>query len=107
MVHALPKQTVGCFELHAFFTFSQAERELIGARRGESLKLGLALQIGFLRTNGCVVKDGRLGASPPCPRLLRLLHLQIPLHVGEGNRRGSKLSAAQDKFCSGALGGKP
>lgn len=40
------------FELQAFFTFSRAERELIEARRGDPLKLGLALHIGFLRMSG-------------------------------------------------------
>ncbi len=39
-------------ELQAFFTFSRAEHELIQARRGNALKLGLALHIGFLRMSG-------------------------------------------------------
>ena len=55
----LPRDISG-FELQAFFTFSQAERELIGARRGESLKLGLALHIGFLRMSGCVLDAFRI-----------------------------------------------
>jgi hypothetical protein len=43
---------LSAFELQAFFTFSRAEHELIQARRGDSLKLGLALHIGFLRMSG-------------------------------------------------------
>src|ERR1700692_4275334 len=43
---------ISTFELQAFFTFSPAERELIEARRGNRLKLGLALHIGFLRMSG-------------------------------------------------------
>jgi hypothetical protein len=35
------------FELQAFFTFGRAEHELIQSRRGDSLRLGLALHIGF------------------------------------------------------------
>ena len=40
------------FELQAFFTFAPAELELINERRRPLLKLGLALQIGFLRMAG-------------------------------------------------------
>src|ERR1700730_11501641 len=47
----LPRE-ISPFELQAFFTFSPAERELIAARRGNRLKLGLALHIGFLRMSG-------------------------------------------------------
>lgn len=55
----LPRD-ISSFELQAFFTFSQAERELIGACRGESLKLGLALHIGFLRMCGRVLDAFRI-----------------------------------------------
>ena len=47
----LPRE-ISTFELQAFFTFGPAERELIEARRGNRLKLGLALHIGFLRMSG-------------------------------------------------------
>ena len=40
------------FELQASFGFSQEELERIGRRRGDSLRLGLALHIGFLRMTG-------------------------------------------------------
>ncbi|RYF53571.1 MAG: DUF4158 domain-containing protein, partial [Comamonadaceae bacterium] len=43
---------LSAFELQAFFTFSRAEHELIQTRRGDALKLGLALHIGFLRMSG-------------------------------------------------------
>lgn len=58
--HARTSARHSGFELQAFFTFSQAERELIGARRGESLKLGLALRIGFLRMSGRVLDAFRI-----------------------------------------------
>jgi len=48
------------FEIEAFFTFAASERALIEARRGPSLKLGLALQIGFLRMSGRGVGCGAL-----------------------------------------------
>ncbi|MEO6321638.1 MAG: Tn3 family transposase [Polaromonas sp.] len=47
----LPRE-LSTFELQAFFTFSQAEREVIDARYGATHKLGLALHIGFLRLSG-------------------------------------------------------
>jgi Domain of unknown function (DUF4158) len=47
----LPRE-FSAFELQAFFAFSRSERELIDARRGAALKLGLALHIGFLRMSG-------------------------------------------------------
>jgi Domain of unknown function (DUF4158) len=47
----LPRELSG-FEIEAFFTFTATERALIDARRASSLKLGLALQIGFLRMSG-------------------------------------------------------
>jgi hypothetical protein len=58
----LPRD-ITAFELQAFFTFGHAERELIGARRGESLKLGLALHIGFVRMSGRVLDAFRV--APP------------------------------------------
>lgn len=42
----LPR-ALSAFELEAFFTFSETEREIIAARRRPELQLGLALQIGF------------------------------------------------------------
>jgi TnpA family transposase len=40
------------FEMKVFFTFDDAERGAINARRGDAHKLGLALHIGFLRMSG-------------------------------------------------------
>ncbi|MDM0002806.1 DUF4158 domain-containing protein [Variovorax sp. J22P240] len=55
----LPRDT-SAFELQAFFTFGRAERELIRTRRGESLKLGLALHIGLLRMTRRVLDAFRI-----------------------------------------------
>jgi len=46
--------------LEAFFAFSGAERQLIEQRRDPSLKLGLALQIGFLRMSGRLLDGFRI-----------------------------------------------
>jgi hypothetical protein len=51
---------LSAFELQAFFTFSRTEHELIQARRGDSLKLGLALHIGFLRMSGRLLDPVRV-----------------------------------------------
>jgi hypothetical protein len=48
------------FEIEAFFTFTLAERQLIEERRRPALKLGLALQIGFLRMSGRLLDSVRI-----------------------------------------------
>jgi len=60
----LPRELSG-FEIEAFFTFTASERALIEGRRGPSLKLGLALQIGFLRMSGRVLDAVRI-VPPSC-----------------------------------------
>ena len=55
----LPRELSG-FEIEAFFTFTLAERQLIEERRRPALKLGLALQIGFLRMSGRVLDSVRI-----------------------------------------------
>jgi len=47
----LPRE-LSAFELEAFFSFVGAERRAIEQRRTAPLKLGLALQFGFLRMSG-------------------------------------------------------
>jgi len=53
------------FEAEAFFSFSHEERKVIERRRLQALRLGLALQIGFLRMSG-----GRLDAVDVVPAVL-------------------------------------
>ena len=48
------------FEIEAFFTFTATERQVIEQRRQPALKLGLALQIGFLRMSGRVLDAVRV-----------------------------------------------
>jgi hypothetical protein len=48
------------FEIEAFFTFTATERQVIEQRRQAALKLGLALQIGFLRMSGRVLDAVRI-----------------------------------------------
>ena len=59
------------FEVEAFFTFSVAERRVIEARRGPELRLGLALQIGFLRMSGRLLDA------------LRIVPAMLWRHLGE------------------------
>ena len=63
------------FELQAFFSFSRAELELIARRRSDSLKLGLALHIGFARVTGRPLNSVR--AVPPA--LLRHLGRELDI----------------------------
>jgi hypothetical protein len=55
----LPRELTA-FEIEAFFTFTLAERQLIEDRRRPALKLGLALQIGFLRMCGRLLDEVRI-----------------------------------------------
>lgn len=65
------------FELQAFFTFSEAERAAIEERRQPAHKLGLALQIGFLRLSGRPLKAFRIVPA----NLLRHLGTQLAIEV--------------------------
>jgi hypothetical protein len=58
----LPRE-LSAFELEAFFTFVGTERRAIEQRRTAPLKLGLALQIAFLRMSGQPL--AAVGAVPP------------------------------------------
>ncbi len=58
-IRQLPKD-LSAFEMQAFFTFSNAELELIQARRADTHKLGLALHIGFLRLSGRLLDAKRM-----------------------------------------------
>ena len=55
----LPRELTG-FEIEAFFRFTPAERQVIEERRRPELKLGLALQMGFLRMSGRVLDAARI-----------------------------------------------
>ena len=55
----LPRELTA-FEIEAFFNYTPTEREVIEARRRPELKLGLALQIGFLRMSGRLLKAVRV-----------------------------------------------
>src|SRR5260221_2163344 len=59
------------FEVEAFFTFSVAERRVIETARGPEVKLGLALQIGFLRLSGRLLDA------------LRIVPAMLWRHLGE------------------------
>ena len=79
------------FEIQAFFTFTAAERVVIEGRRQDALKLGLALQIGFLRMTGRSMDSVRmvpralwshlgqtLGVAAPDLSSLRVLYRRAP-----------------------------
>jgi hypothetical protein len=55
----LPRE-VTAFEVEVFFQFSADEARIIEERRRPELKLGLALQIGFLRMSGRLLDAVRI-----------------------------------------------
>jgi hypothetical protein len=118
---------LSAFELQAFFTFSRAEHELIQTRRGDALKLGLALHIGFLRMSGRLLDALRVvppglwrhlgnelgidahlipqfvGTHEQTPYLMPLWRLESPAdpRVGQqhGRRRGQHLHCPRRGRC--------
>jgi Domain of unknown function (DUF4158) len=55
----LPRE-ISAFEVEVFFQFSAEEARIIDERRRPELKLGLALQIGFLRMSGRLLDAVRM-----------------------------------------------
>ncbi|WP_174624625.1 DUF4158 domain-containing protein, partial [Candidatus Methylobacter favarea] len=66
---------LSAFEIEAFFTFSEAELITIETRRRPELRLGLALQIGFLRMSGRLLDALRMVS----PELWRHLGAQLSI----------------------------
>jgi hypothetical protein len=66
------------FELQAFFSFSRTEHELIARRRGDSLKLGLALHIGFVRMSGRPLNGVRAVPAVLLRHLGQVLEIATP-----------------------------
>ncbi len=60
----LPRE-ISAFEVEVFFQFSAEEARIIDERRRPELKLGLALQIGFLRMSGRLLDAVQI--VPPLP----------------------------------------
>jgi hypothetical protein len=72
-------QVLSGFELQAFFSFDRAEREAIDARQSDAYRLGLALQIGFLRMSGRLLDTFRIVP----PMLWRHLGQQLDIDPPE------------------------
>ncbi len=96
----LPRELSG-FEIEAFFTFTAAERESIGARRQAPLNLGLALQIGFLRMSGRPLDSVNIVPPPLWRHLYEQLGVTAPdLASLKGMyRRHRTLFEQQDLAC--------
>ncbi|MGT2504881.1 DUF4158 domain-containing protein [Cupriavidus basilensis] len=102
------------FELQTFFTYSHAEHELIGRQRGPTMKLGLALHIGFLRMSGCLLDafsilppvllrhlGTELGINTPDLASLRALYARRPRSsVRSRTRSWKKLGDLADEYCA-------
>ena len=76
----LPRE-VTTFEIEVFFQFSAEETQIIEERRRPELKLGLALQIGFLRMSGRLLGrhlGERFGVAAPDLASLRAMYRRAP-----------------------------
>jgi hypothetical protein len=100
----LPRE-LSAFELEAFFTFSAAERELIEQRRRPAHKLGLALQMGFLRLSGRLLDAFRIVPGNLWRHLGAQLNIDAPdlASLRALYRRGNTLFEQQQLACH-ALG---
>lgn len=89
------------FELRAFFSFGHAELELIKRRRGDSLKLGLALHIGFVRMSGRPLNSARVVPASLLAHLGRELSIAAPdlASVRALYARGRTLFDHQQQAC--------
>ena len=96
---------ISAFELEAFFTFSGAERHLIEQRRDPSLKLGLALQMGFLRMSGRLLDAFRIVPGNLWRHLGAQFNVAVPdlASLRALYRRGNTLFEQQQLACQ-ALG---
>jgi hypothetical protein len=89
------------FELQAFFSFSAVEHELIARRRGDSLKLGFALHIGFVRMSGRPLNNVRAVPTVLLAHLGRELSITAPdlASVRALYARGRTLFDHQQQAC--------
>src|ERR1017187_1056409 len=79
------------FEIEAFFTFTPAERLIIEERRRPELKLGLALQLSFLRMSGRVLDA------------VRIVPAVLWRHLGEQLPRGCEVPQILKPICNATL----
>ena len=93
------------FELQCFFTYTPSERTLIDERRQPILRLGLALQIGYLRMTGHTLDGLRIIPITLWQHLGRQLDVQAPdlASLRALYRRGQTLFDHQQLACR-ALG---
>src|SRR5574338_651445 len=66
------------FELHAFFSFSAAERKALSATRSRLHRLGLALHVGFLRMSGRPLSSVRVLPQELLRHLGAVLKVEVP-----------------------------
>ena len=75
---ALPRDLSG-FEIEAFFTYCESERRVIDdERRTPTLKIALALQIGFLRMTGRLLEALRMVPPALWRHLGTQFHIEAP-----------------------------
>lgn len=76
-LRSIPKE-LNQFELNAFFTYSPKERRAILAKREVLHRLGLALQIGFIRMTGSVLAAVKVVPAELWAHLGKTLDLPTP-----------------------------
>lgn len=76
-LRTIPKE-LNQFELNAFFTYSAKERRVILSKRDALHRLGLALQIGFIRMTGSVLAAVKVVPAELWAHLGKTLEITTP-----------------------------
>jgi hypothetical protein len=75
--HELPRELT-LFELHYFFSFTDAERQAIGTRRRPLNQLGAALHLGFMKMSGCALNSFDMLPRKLLTHVGRELEMDVP-----------------------------
>ena len=66
------------FDLDQFFTLDTADQQIVASRRRTTHRLGIALQIGFIRMTGCTLDAVKIVPSAVLHHVAAQLHLTAP-----------------------------
>ncbi len=69
---------LAAFDLDQFFTLDAADQQIVATRRRSLHRLGIALQIGFIRMTGCTLDAVQIVPSAALRHVAVQLHLPAP-----------------------------
>ena len=69
---------LSAFDLDQFFTLDAADQQIVTSRRRSTHRLGIALQIGFIRMTGCTLDAVQIVPATALHHVAAQLHLPAP-----------------------------